>query len=74
MELDSLKSMILEALQEHHESVIDAHAAHHEWIQERIESEKARKIMLNNVANAALQWSVAGLLGTIWYWIQSHWK
>ena len=74
MELDSLKSMILEALQEHHESVIDAHAAHHEWIQERIESEKARKIMLNNVASAALQWSVAGLLGTIWYWIQSHWK
>ena len=31
---ENLKELLLETLQEHHESVIDAHSAHHEWIQE----------------------------------------
>jgi len=40
---DNLKALFLEALQEHHEEVIDSHSSHHEWIQERIEAEKLRK-------------------------------
>lgn len=70
----NLKKLLLETLQEHHENVIDAHAAHHEWIQERIEAEQARKLMMSKMTDAAIQWSVVGLLGGIWYWIQSHFK
>ena len=74
MDDKTLKALLLETLQEHHESVIDAHAAHHEWIQERIEAEKARKEMMSKVADAAIQWSVVGHLGGAWYWNQSHIK
>jgi hypothetical protein len=71
---NNLKTVFLEALREHHESVIDAHAAHHEWIQERIEVEKVRKEMISKVTDAAIQWSVVGLLGAAWYFIQEHVK
>lgn len=71
---DSLKSLFLETLQEHHENVIDAHAAHHEWIQERIEAEKDRKEMFKSVRDSAIQWSVVGLLGSLVYWVQAHFK
>jgi hypothetical protein len=71
---DSLKALLLEALQEHHEEVIDSHASHHEWIQERIEAEKLKKEMLKKVTEAAIQWSVAGLLGAAVYWMQAHFK
>lgn len=71
---DSLKALFLEALQEHHEEVIDSHASHHEWIQERIETEKLKKEMLKKVTEAAIQWSVAGLLGAAAYWMQAHFK
>lgn len=70
----NLKEMVLEALREHHESVIDAHAAHHEWIQERIEAEQARKEMMSKITDAAIQWSVVGLLGSLVYWVQTHFK
>jgi hypothetical protein len=71
---ENLKELLLETLQEHHESVIDAHAAHHEWIQERIEAEQAKKLMMRKVTDIAIQWSVVSLLGGAWYWIQSHIK
>lgn len=74
MDDKALKTLLLETLQEHHENVIDAHAAHHEWIQERIEAEKARKEMMSKVTDAAIQWSVVGLLGALWYFIQQHVK
>ena len=74
MEIENLKAILLETLQEHHENVIDAHGAHHEWIQERIYAEKARKEMKKNIASTAIQWSVTGLLAGAWYWIQDHWK
>lgn len=74
MEIDNFKTIVLEALQEHHESVIDAHAAHHEWIQERIEAEQARKEMMSKITDAAIQWSVVGLLGSLVYWVQGHFK
>lgn len=73
-ERQNLKDLFLEALQEHHEDVINSHTAHHEWIQERIEAEKAKKEMLNKITEAAIQWSVAGLLGAAWYWMQTHYK
>ena len=71
---ENLKELLLETLQEHHESVIDAHAAHHEWIQERIEAEQARKLMMTKISDAAIQWSVVGLLGSLVYWVQAHFK
>lgn len=71
---EKLQEILLKTLQEHHENVIDAHCAHHEWIQERIEAEKARKVMLSKVTDVAVQWSVVGILGSIWYWLQSHFK
>lgn len=74
MDKDILKSLLLETLQEHHENVVDAHAAHHEWIQERIEAEKDRKEMFKSVRESAIQWSVVGLLGYVGYWLQSHFK
>lgn len=74
MEIDNFKTMVLEALQEHHESVIDAHTAHHEWIQERIEAEKERKKMFKSLRDAFIQWSVVGLLGYLSYWIEGHFK
>ena len=36
--------------------------------------EKAKKEMLNKITEAAIQWSVAGLLGAAWYWMQTHYK
>ena len=74
MDKDILKSLLVETLQEHHENVVDAHAAHHEWIQERIEAEKDRKEMFKSVRESAIQWSVVGLLGYVGYWLQSHFK
>lgn len=71
---DSLKSLFLETLQEHHENIIDSHADHHAWIQQRIEAEHARKEMMSKITDAAIQWSVVGLLGSLVYWVQAHFK
>lgn len=71
---DSFKTLLLEALQEHHAIVIDSHADHHAWIQQRIEAEKERKEMFKSLRDAFIQWSVVGLLGYLSYWIQDHFK
>ena len=74
MDTNELKQVIQDALTEHHAINFSEHSAHHEWIQERIETEKARKEMFNEVTKAAIQWSIMGLLGYIAYWIQGHFK
>ena len=74
MDTNELKQVIQDALTEHHAINFSEHSAHHEWIQERIETEKARKEMFNEVTKAAIQWSITGLLGYAAYWIQGHFK
>ena len=72
MDANELKKVIQDALTEYPAINFAEHSEHHEWIQERIEAEKARKEMMSKVTDAAIQWSVVGLLGAAWYFIQKH--
>lgn len=48
----------------------DLHRQHHEWIEERIEAEKARKVLYMEAAKAFAQWSVVGIAGAVWYFFR----
>lgn len=60
------KNDIAEAVEEILESrrgiEADRHAAHHRWIEERIEAERARREMYREVTKAVAQWSVIGII------------
>lgn len=70
MDAAELRAVMSEVLVEHFE----VHAAHHEWIQARIDAEKNRRDMFAEIRRAAIQWSVAGMLGTLYYWLHDHFK
>lgn len=67
-----LKEMLEEVIEERTILSAEEHEAHHRWIEERIEAEKARKTMYMEMAKSAAQWSVAGILGAIWYYIKPY--
>ena len=50
----------------------DNHEKHHRWIQEQIESERARKRMYTTITKVVLQWSIPAILGSILYWLKNH--
>ena len=74
MELSEFEYLFHKVLDEHHEKTSHEHCIHCEWVEAQMEKDKARKQMMNSIANTAMQWSVAGLLGACWYWIQTHFK
>lgn len=67
-----IRSIIESALDERSRLDHEIHAKHHDWIQERIDTEKARKKFYNEGIKTFIQWSILGLLGSIVYWIQQH--
>lgn len=80
MELDNpdLKSLLLEALQEHYESIINSHHVLNkqevEWIRESIEAQKERRRMYRAFTRIFISWSIPTLLTGILVWLQSgHW-
>ena len=73
-EAQEIKTMLFEILQQHNQ-VREDHEAHHEWIQEQIEKDRAKKEMMWEIAKSVAQWSVIGLLGGFIYYIQhGHWS
>lgn len=71
---DEIKSMLTQLLN-HHIINLDEHTAHHEWIQEQIEKDRAKKEMMWEITKSVSQWSVLGLLGGFFYYIQhGHWS
>jgi hypothetical protein len=70
MDASELRAVMSEVLIEHFE----VHAKHHEWIQARIDAEESRRDMFAEIRRAAIQWSVAGLLGGLYYWSKGYFK
>lgn len=76
MEIDksSIKELLLEALQEHHDKADGDHVAHHEWIQERIEAEKDRRRMYRAFTRTFISWGLPIILTGLLAWFQTgHW-
>lgn len=72
--LDDLKTVMEEIFEERSRIDSQSHGKHHEWIEARIEAEKARKDMCREISKAVAQWSVIGLSGAVIYWFQNgHW-
>jgi len=73
-DLEEIKN-ILSDLKAHHMALNEVHEAHHEWVQEQIEKDRAKKEMMWEIAKSVSQWSVIGLLGGFIYYIQhGHWS
>lgn len=70
MERHDFKELIKEALEE--SSVFKTHDKHHEWIQLRIDNERARTAMCQEVTKSIIQWSAVGLLGYSVVWVKEH--
>lgn len=68
MTKDEVKEALMELFEERDRLDSETHAEHHDWIRTRIKTEEARQKMFVEVAKAALQWSVIGVLG----WLLSH--
>lgn len=67
---DDLREVMSEMLNDRRIN-LDEHGEHHEWIQERIETEKARKDLYREVTRTVIQWSVLGILGGLVFWVQN---
>jgi len=70
---NEIKQAVLEAINDHPAFDPEIHSAHHAWIEERIESERARKEVMQEAAKAFAQWSVVGIAGAVWYYFKGHW-
>lgn len=57
-------------------SLVDSeeHSEQHEWIKARIQSERDRQAFYREAVKTLIQWSLPVVAGTVWYWVQSHWK
>jgi hypothetical protein len=55
-----------------YEEFEDWHKDHHEWLKNRIESEKKRIAFYESMAKTVAQWSVIGLLTSASFWLKSH--
>lgn len=74
MTKDELRLVLEEVFEKRARIDAETHGDHHAWIQERIESERARKAMCWEIAKSVAQYSVLGILGGVWYWVQNgHW-
>ena len=74
MTAEEIKIAVREAINDHPAFDPGVHAAHHAWIEERIDSERARKEYLREATKSLAQWSVVGIAGAIWYWVKGHWS
>lgn len=73
-DLDEIKN-ILSDLKAHHLALSEVHEAHHEWVQEQIEKDRAKKEMMWEIAKSVAQWSVIGIMGGVIYYMQhGHWS
>lgn len=70
MDKNDLKDILKEALEE--SSHFQVHEAHHEWIQLRINNEKARNRMCAEITKSVVQWSVVGIIGYFVMWVKTH--
>lgn len=74
MTAEDIKQAVFEAINNHPAFDPEVHAAHHAWIEERIECERARKEFMREAAKSFAQWSVVGIAGAVWYYIKGHWS
>jgi hypothetical protein len=70
---EDLKEVMAEVFNDRRISYED-HSEHHEWIQERIEAEKARKEMYREITKVTIQYSIPVMLAAAYYWLQGHFK
>ena len=69
---EELKDILIEAMNDHpHYSL---HEGHHAWIQARIDAEESRNEMFAEIRKTAIQWSITGLLGGLFFWLTGHIK
>ena len=74
---ERLKEVLVEFFDERARVDAATHGVHHEWIKERIEAEKARREMCQEITKVVIGWSIPALLGYftgafkgIWFWLQ----
>ena len=52
----------------------ETHGEHHQWINEQIAAQKARREMYNAITKSAIQWSIPVILSAIGYLLTNgHW-
>lgn len=64
---DQLKEIINDCLDARTRLDACDHTAHHVWLEERIEAEKAFRDMCRAIGSAVLQWSVIGICTSLLY-------
>ena len=69
---NDLELALLNALRAFEEEKAEAHCSHCVWIEEQIETQKARRQLFLSMANFLIQASVLGIVGTIWAWTKGH--
>lgn len=55
----------------------DEYKEQHEFLKELLESERAKKEMMNTIKTQILGWGIMGIMGIIGTWVASHlsiWK
>lgn len=74
IEKEEFREILHELLDERARIDACSHAEHHEWIQERIEKDKALKEFYRETTKMVIQWSVPVVLGAAYYWLHEHLK
>ena len=74
MDRQELREVLEEIFEERSRIDSETHCKHHAWLEERIARDRAVKELCWKISTAVVQWSVLGLVGGAWYWIQhGHW-
>jgi hypothetical protein len=71
---EELKEIIEEILGNHSHISSEEHSEQHEWITARIQAERDRQAFYREAIKTLMQWSLPVVAGTVWYWLQGHWK
>lgn len=67
---ENLRVVIEDILDSRQRMDSELHTEHHEWIRARIDAEKSRKCMCDEITKTVLQWSILGILGAMVYFFQ----
>lgn len=71
---ERFKELLCEFFDERARVDAETHGEHHQWINEQIAAQKARREMYRTITKAVLQWSIPVIAGAIWYYLTNgHW-
>jgi galactose-1-phosphate uridylyltransferase len=71
---DELKEILEDIFEARAKMDSEEHADQHEWLKTRIKAENDREEFYREAIKTVIQWSIAGMLASIVYFVQGHFK